>query len=82
MTFYFYSPNYKEGKITAPKLENSHRICPFYVEELAISLAYSFHTKACALSNCPQSHGCGMGEVWGVRGQQPQVNSDSRLCFP
>lgn len=35
MTFYFYGCNYKEGKITVLKLENSPRICPFCLEDLA-----------------------------------------------
>lgn len=35
MTFYFCGCNYKQGKITVLKLENSHRICPFCLEDLA-----------------------------------------------
>lgn len=35
MTFYFCGCNYKEGKITVLKLENSHRTCPFCLEDLA-----------------------------------------------
>lgn len=45
MTFYFYGSNYKEGKITVPQLENSHRICPSHAEDLAVRLASGFQTR-------------------------------------
>lgn len=49
----------REKKKPVPKLENGHRICPLHWKDLALSLAYSFHTRACAASSRPWGRGGG-----------------------